>query len=144
MNDYDNLWIHKLHSSFFFFLLQLDFFVCLSNVVRLTDRPDMTLDVYRGRKTTMQQNTVDLQWLEHRWRVYYHWFELVLESLGTNSIAVDLGILGWCFILKMVFCVYSLESAPHWGDSYENTQHTFMSKKIDNISSLCLLTWRYD
>ena len=24
-------------------------------VVRLTDRPDMTLDVYRGRKTTRQQ-----------------------------------------------------------------------------------------
>ena len=27
------------------------------SVVRLTDRPDMTLDVYRGRKTTMQQIT---------------------------------------------------------------------------------------
>ena len=26
------------------------------SVVRLTDRPDMTLDVYRGRKTTMQQS----------------------------------------------------------------------------------------
>ena len=26
------------------------------SVVRLTDRPDMTLDVYRGRKTTMQKN----------------------------------------------------------------------------------------
>ena len=26
------------------------------SVVRLTDRPDMTLDVYRGRKITMQQN----------------------------------------------------------------------------------------
>ena len=25
------------------------------SVVRLTDRPDMTLVVYRGRKTTMQQ-----------------------------------------------------------------------------------------
>ena len=25
------------------------------SVVRLTDRPDMTIDVYRGRKTTMQQ-----------------------------------------------------------------------------------------
>ena len=25
------------------------------SVVRLTDRPDMTLDVYRGPKTTMQQ-----------------------------------------------------------------------------------------
>ena len=26
------------------------------SVVRLTDRPDMTLDVYRGRKTTIQQH----------------------------------------------------------------------------------------
>ena len=26
------------------------------SVVRLTDRPDMTLDVYRGRKTTIQPN----------------------------------------------------------------------------------------
>ena len=25
------------------------------SVVRLTDRPDMTLDAYRGRKTTIQQ-----------------------------------------------------------------------------------------
>ena len=24
-------------------------------MIRLTDRPDMTLDVYRGRKTTIQQ-----------------------------------------------------------------------------------------
>ena len=28
------------------------------SVVRLTDRPDMTLDVYRGRKTTIQYNTM--------------------------------------------------------------------------------------
>ena len=28
------------------------------SVVRLTARPDMALDVYRGRKTTMQQLTV--------------------------------------------------------------------------------------
>ena len=26
------------------------------SVVRLTDRPDMTIDVYRGRKTTIQYN----------------------------------------------------------------------------------------
>ena len=26
-----------------------------NSVVRLNDRPDMTLDVYRGRKTTIQQ-----------------------------------------------------------------------------------------
>ena len=29
------------------------------SVVRLTDRPDMTLDVYRGRKTTIQYNISD-------------------------------------------------------------------------------------
>ena len=28
------------------------------SVVRLTDRPDMTVDVYRGRKTTTQQQLV--------------------------------------------------------------------------------------
>ena len=27
-------------------------------VVRLTDRPEMTLDVYHGRKTTMQQQQI--------------------------------------------------------------------------------------
>ena len=30
------------------------------SVVRLTDRPDMTLDVSRGRKTTHQQSTTSL------------------------------------------------------------------------------------
>ena len=39
------------------------------SVVRLTDRPDMTLDVYRGRKTTMQQMQrlvfVLLKWCLH-------------------------------------------------------------------------------
>ena len=32
------------------------------------------------------------------------------------------------FILKMVYCVYSLES-PHRGDSNENKQHTLMLKE---------------
>ena len=31
------------------------------SVVRLNDRPDMTLDVYRGRKTTIQQQLNKLQ-----------------------------------------------------------------------------------
>ena len=31
------------------------------SVVRLTDRPDMTLDVYRGRKTTIQQRQIVLE-----------------------------------------------------------------------------------
>ena len=37
------------------------------SVVRLTDRPDMTLDVYRGRKTTMQQQ--QQQWSQEVGRV---------------------------------------------------------------------------
>ena len=40
------------------------------SVVRLTDRPDMTLDVYRGRKTTMQQKQQQL---------YYGHFHIKLE-----------------------------------------------------------------
>ena len=32
------------------------------SVVRLTDRPDMTLDVYRGRKTTMQQQSYHISY----------------------------------------------------------------------------------
>ena len=30
-------------------------------MVRLTDRPDMTLDVYRGRKTTTKQTTTTIE-----------------------------------------------------------------------------------
>ena len=36
------------------------------------------------------------------------------------------------FILQMVYCVYSSES-PLLGDSNENTQHTFILKKIEDI-----------
>ena len=41
----------------------------------------------------------------------------------------------------MVYCVHSLES-PRWGDSNENTQHTFF--KIEKLFLLCHLTWRYN
>ena len=43
----------------------------------------------------------------------------------------------------MIYCAFLLES-PRWGDSYENTQHTFMLKKSEHLSVLCLLMWRYD
>ena len=36
------------------------------SVVRLTDRPDMTLDVYRGRKTTTQQQKQQQDYLPWR------------------------------------------------------------------------------
>ena len=37
------------------------------SVVRLTDRPDMTLDVYRGRKATLQQQQQNLSVLVREW-----------------------------------------------------------------------------
>ena len=91
------------------------------SVVRLTDRPDVTLDVYRGRKTTIQHQqdlehqkvfvskhfsvlqlhaSIDLAHQEINSRTSVArtlmarlpWlFELVLESLGNNPIAPDLG-----------------------------------------------------
>ena len=89
--------------------------------------------------------TVGLQWLEHWWPVYHGCFERVLRTLGKiPKLAIwdNLGrfsFSNW----KMVYCVYSLES-PRWGDSKENTQHTFLLKKVEKISLLCLLTWCYE
>ena len=46
---------------------------------------------------------VVLQWLEHRWLVYYGYFELVHESHGKNLIAADISIFG---IILGVFLFY--------------------------------------
>ena len=47
-------------------------------MVRLTDRPDMTLDVYRGRKTTIQQYNINIALLNKT------------ENIGLTSIALHL------------------------------------------------------
>ena len=55
------------------------------SVVRLTDRPDMTLDVYRGRKTTIQHFA--------RWgRPSGLWCQndVVLTSMRRNHVASTL------------------------------------------------------
>ena len=49
------------------------------SVVRLTDRPDMTLDVNRGRKTTNQQSTVNK---EYFWSVWRKQFSAILRIMG--------------------------------------------------------------
>ena len=55
------------------------------SVVRLTDRPDMTLYVYRGRKTTMQQqkDTALIKYILERSLVSY--CGLIGSSSGTGS-----------------------------------------------------------
>ena len=61
------------------------------SVVRLTDRPDMTLDVYRGRKTTMQQQQL---------AYIYH--------LGLLMICLVFGGLGLIFKVKVLLVEYIL------------------------------------
>ena len=48
-------------------------------MVRLTDRPEMTLDVYRERKTTTQQQQLQQQqWLEVKVTTEGHELELLI------------------------------------------------------------------
>ena len=44
------------------------------SVVRLTDRPDMTLDVYRGHKTTQQQRQQHI--------IYCYYIRIVRQVTG--------------------------------------------------------------
>ena len=55
------------------------------SVVRLTDRPDMTLDVYRGRKTTIQQQQQQSKCLVFRTVKFCHftWFEFVRYTFSS-------------------------------------------------------------
>ena len=56
------------------------------SVVRLTDRPDMTLDVYRGLKTTIQptKSTFSRRAVVNYWRKYVH--EVLVNHLGGLSL----------------------------------------------------------
>ena len=64
-------------------------------MVRLTDRPDMALDVYRGRKTTIQQQQI---WSDcHEKQIYYRGY--------SNKIvfALNLSFVDHTLSQKMVF-----------------------------------------
>ena len=52
------------------------------SVVRLTDRPDMTLDVYCGRKTT--SNAMDCE-ISHIQNIHFH---LVNEGLQEKNVEI--------------------------------------------------------
>ena len=61
------------------------------SVVRLTDRPDMTLDVYRGRKTTIQQQ--QQQFNSH--------YDVPLAPQRNVSMAVERGAMRPSITLKL-------------------------------------------
>ena len=90
------------------------------SVVRLTDRPDMTLDVYRGRKTTIQQQ-------QQQQSIYtFHLFlELKLKS---------------CFEHLSLFLFYLFYSSliqfiPTW----QSYLHLYLDS-VNYILTVCFIT----
>ena len=71
------------------------------SVVRLTDRPDMTLDVYRGRKTTNQQINKS-QYLK---LLRYHDFPLCLVQQDFYVSFVFFSVYMLQFHLNLLLCV---------------------------------------
>ena len=60
-------------------------------MVRLTDRPDMTIDVYRGRKrTTQQQQLSSPNWSVHRWtQCHYGKLQNIIMRPGGEKTSQD-------------------------------------------------------
>ena len=59
-------------------------------MVRLTDRPDMTLDVYRGRKTTIQQKKTTKSLSQNIVGAYIMRFYIQHPSSQTTDISKEL------------------------------------------------------
>ena len=57
------------------------------SVARLTDRPDMTLDVYRGRKTTKQHMKFRLEYFIDFLSEVYYYALFVCSIVGPNLFA---------------------------------------------------------
>ena len=77
------------------------------SVVRLTDRPDVTLDVYRGRKTTIQQynnkpcmNKEFLVLLLHR-KTAFNMIVLGPLKLFCHVPLIGDGAINWCCTVPM-------------------------------------------
>ena len=71
-------------------------------MVMLTDRPDMTLDVYRGHKTTMQQQQQETSNL-------VYWFKMTGNNMGLK---MDILL----FVVPCIFFslyIFRLRYQPH-------------------------------
>ena len=97
------------------------------SVVRLTDRPDMTLDVYRGRKTTMQQATTKWPPMKQHFmvnKVKYHLKDqLFVHKYAQQNIKHDLLKFNWSFHLALI------------------NDYMFVGRRTAYNESLCPTTW---
>ena len=63
------------------------------SVVRLTDRLDMTLDVYRGRKTTMQCNNgvqTDMPMCDQMFKMFLRILSLNFQDLFITYVKINI------------------------------------------------------
>ena len=73
------------------------------SVIRLTDRPDMTLDVNRGRKTTMQQCMYEFstKCVQVAYKICTAWLWHVIEFISLSQQANT-----WARCYKNFKCSY--------------------------------------
>ena len=89
------------------------------SVVRLTDRPDMTLDAYRGRKTTVQQQ----QQQRKDENIIPPWHTLYaggINILAQRRINFNQWVLRYCH-----FRVYAIFSNSPWRPSWIVNLHKY-------------------
>ena len=97
------------------------------SVVRLTDRPDMTLDVYRGCKTTMQHR--------HKASKFYYWIICSCAESILDAEFLPLMPCITCFekyevCQNMLLCSFMLKSAF-------NQMFMLSDLKLDKINEMC-------
>ena len=75
------------------------------SVVRLTDRPDMTLDVYRGRKTTIQYNTIPTSAKLSNRQINLLYSTCIICSCRKCVTGVLVGLIEWETAVHLVYRV---------------------------------------
>ena len=91
-------------------------------MVRLTDHPDMTLDVYHGRKTTTQQQQQSIA-------VFYQNFT-IWKKLHVTTVESDM-------VLNLLTAAGTLHFTKVWGEHYlEPNCSTSATSKMPLINSI--------
>ena len=91
-------------------------------MVRLTDRPEMTLDVYHGRKTTIQQQQqiLNLKAAEMKIVEFANALDEVahneMSHLDLHCLQLPLSAFFWTSKVKLIFQFLNLDSFIKKGD----------------------------
>ena len=97
------------------------------SVVRLTDRPNMNLDVYRGPKTTMQQ--------QQQQQIYGSWYRYLLQQLECINGKLKINLFSIVRLEKLKVCkniLPALGAGMGWGGGGDlKVSLTFNRRKFE-------------